>query len=77
MKSVFDFFKKMLSSSDEVSSKRFWGSLTFLSALILSYLTILGSCNDIAINKLSLINTMYLAGGVMLGLGLVEIFKKQ
>jgi len=74
---MWEFIKKMVAGHDEVSSKRVWGSITFLSALLLSYLTILGKCDDIAPNKLALINTLFLAGSVMLGLGLFELFKPK
>ena len=74
---MWEFIKKMLGGGNEVSSKRFWGSITFLSALILSYLKVLDSCEDIAPNKLELINTMYITGAFLLGIALVELFKPK
>lgn len=74
---IKEFFKSMLSGENEVSSKRFFGALIFLSAIILSYLEILSKCDDIAPNKLALINTMYMTGGFLLGIALVELFKPK
>jgi hypothetical protein len=75
MKKIMQFIKDMLSGDNKVSSKRFWGSLTYLSALILTYILLLDSCEDIPTNKLYLMTTLYFFGSIMLGLGLFEKFK--
>lgn len=75
MKKFLEFIKDMLSGGDKTSSKRFWGSILMLSAVILSYMSILGKCDDIAPNKLQLVDSMYLFGSVCLGLGIFDGLK--
>lgn len=72
-----DFIKNMLSGEDKVSSKRFWGSLTYLSALVISYILLLNKCEDIPTNRLYLVTSLFFFGSIMLGLGLFEKFKNN
>lgn len=69
------FIKLLLSTSEEVSSKRVWGSLTFLSAIILSYTLLLKGDSDIPENKLYLLISMYIFGSIILGLGIFDKIK--
>lgn len=69
------FIKLLLSNSGEVSSKRVWGSLIFLSAIILSYILLLKGDSDIPSNKLYLLTSMYIFGSITLGLGIFDKIK--
>lgn len=69
------FIKLLLSNSDDVSSKRVWGSLIFLSAIILSYILLLKGDSDIPSNKLYLLTSMYIFGSITLGLGIFDKIK--
>ena len=76
---IIDFVKSLLSKEGSISSKRFWGSIITLSAIILTYLQILcgDPTNDIQTNKLYLTTSLYFFGSTCLGLGLIDKSKNN
>ena len=75
MKKFIEYIRDMMSGGDKASSKRFWGSLIMLSAIILSYILLLDNCDDIPTNKLYLLTSMYFFGSICLGLGIFDKIK--
>jgi len=64
------WFNDIITSKSGVSSKRVAGLFVVLNATILTYLSVLG--NDIDLVDVSLIESLYILGGSLLGLGLLD-----
>lgn len=84
MKKIIEFFKNLLSSESDVSSKRFTGMLGFFLVLIFSFIYMLilnhqsqiinGILNlkDIPANVLTLLITFIYVSAALIGLGILD-----
>ena len=61
---------KMFSDSNEVSSKRILGTTCILTFIGLTIGTFIGL--DVSDNQVSLLNTLVVVGGALLGLGILK-----
>lgn len=75
LKKIKQFFIELISSTSPKSSKRFMGITILLSILFADISCILFNIN-IQEGTLSLTNTLVVVGGVLLGIGIIELLKK-
>lgn len=66
-----EFIKNILSSSEDVSSKRFAGLLCIISYILITILGFFVELNEV---NVSMANTMFIGGAGLLGANIVEKF---